>query len=39
MWQVYPLLGKEVFMEVLRNLKVTIIQSQFEADEVIDSSL
>jgi hypothetical protein len=31
---VYPLLGKEVFMEVLRSLHVTILQTEFEADEV-----
>jgi hypothetical protein len=28
-------LGKEVFMEVLRSLHVTILQTEFEADEVI----
>ncbi|XP_023324004.1 protein asteroid [Eurytemora carolleeae] len=33
--QVYPLLGKEVFLEVLRDLEIEILQTDFEADQII----
>ena len=34
MFQVYPLLGKDVFLQALRDLDLEIIQTDFEADQV-----